>query len=95
MPLAHLYTEHLWFENLGHPEVFWGTPADTVGHLRGLLPHRTRIYEHQRRHRECPLPRIPRVPTLDTHTDVLLPSCRVLFDLRRCISPRNTDVVIG
>ena len=24
MPLAHLYTEHLWFENLGHPEVFWG-----------------------------------------------------------------------
>ena len=24
MPLAHLYTEHLWFESLGHPDVFWG-----------------------------------------------------------------------
>ncbi len=24
IPLAHLYTEHLWFESLGHPEVFWG-----------------------------------------------------------------------
>lgn len=24
MPLAHLYTEHLWFESLGHADVFWG-----------------------------------------------------------------------
>ncbi len=24
MPLAYLYTEHLWFESLGHPDVFWG-----------------------------------------------------------------------
>ena len=24
MPLAHLYTEHLWFESLGHSNVFWG-----------------------------------------------------------------------
>ena len=24
MPLTHLYTEHLWFESLGHPDVLWG-----------------------------------------------------------------------
>ncbi len=24
MPLAYLYTEHLWFESLGHLDVFWG-----------------------------------------------------------------------
>ena len=24
MPLTYLYTEHLWFESLGHPDVFWG-----------------------------------------------------------------------
>lgn len=24
MPLAYLYTEHLWFESLGHADVFWG-----------------------------------------------------------------------
>ncbi len=24
MPLAYLYTEHLWFESLGHSDVFWG-----------------------------------------------------------------------
>ena len=23
-PLAHLYTEHLWFEYIGHADVFWG-----------------------------------------------------------------------
>ena len=23
-PLAHLYTEHLWFENIGYADVFWG-----------------------------------------------------------------------
>ena len=23
-PLAHLYTEHLWFENVGYADVFWG-----------------------------------------------------------------------
>ena len=24
IPLAHLYTEHLWFENVGYADVFWG-----------------------------------------------------------------------
>ena len=24
IPLAHLYTEHLWFENIGYADVFWG-----------------------------------------------------------------------
>ena len=24
IPLAHLYTEHLWFENVGYANVFWG-----------------------------------------------------------------------
>lgn len=24
IPLAYLYTEHLWFENIGHADVFWG-----------------------------------------------------------------------
>jgi uncharacterized membrane protein (UPF0182 family) len=24
IPLAHLYTEHLWFENVGYVDVFWG-----------------------------------------------------------------------
>ena len=24
MPLAYLYTEHLWFENVGYADVFWG-----------------------------------------------------------------------
>ena len=24
MPLTYLYTEHLWFESLGHSDVFWG-----------------------------------------------------------------------
>ena len=95
MPLAHLYTEHLWVREPRTPGCLLGTPAGPMGHLRCLLPHRPRIHEHQRHHRERTLPRIPRVPTLDTHTNLLLPSRRVLFNLRRSISPRNPDVVAG
>ena len=32
-PLAHLYTEHLWFENVGYADVFWGLQKLSLIHI--------------------------------------------------------------
>ena len=45
MPLAYLYTEHLWFESLGHPDVFWGLQKVRWGIFGVCFPRRTRIHE--------------------------------------------------
>ena len=38
-PLSFLYTEHLWYENLGYEGIFWRDPSDSVGVLPILLHH--------------------------------------------------------
>ena len=90
-PLSFLYTEHLWYENLGYEGIFWRIHRIRVGFLRALLHPRCGVHEHQRCDSECPMSRIECLPTLDAYPDLLVPSDCCLYHHHPCTADGGPD----
>ena len=91
MPLTYLYTEHLWFESLGHSDVFWGLQQIQWGIFAVCFLGALGFMSMNAAIANVLCPESSEFRRWTAYADLLFPSISVLSDTGRRTPARHAD----